>query len=92
MTDTRVIDSLDSKHMMSIIMFLGDNGPSRRIDIYEGVSRNSNMPLKIRTLIDLGLVEMVGPIDRPAFSLTPAGSSVAEHLSCIESAIAGTKN
>lgn len=50
------------------------------------------MPLKIRTLIDLGLVEMVGPIDRPAFSLTPAGSSMAEHLSCIESAIAGTKN
>lgn len=29
MTGTRVIDSLDSRHMMSIIMFLGDNGPSR---------------------------------------------------------------
>lgn len=88
----RVIDSLDSRHLMSIIMFLGDNGPSRRTDIYEGVSRNANMPTKIGALIELGLVERGGTKDVPVFSLTPAGSAVADHLSSIESAICGTRN
>ena len=88
MSKHRTIDSLDSRHLMSIIMFLGDNGPSRRIDIYDGVSRNANMPSKIKALVDLGLVEPGGK-DNSVFALTTKGMTVAEHLSGIESAIHG---
>ena len=87
MSKHRIIDSLDSRHLVAIIMFLVDNGPSRRIDIYDGVSRNASMPSKIKALVDLGLVEQRN--DDTVFALTSKGMTVAEHLSGIESAIHG---
>lgn len=88
MRTERPIDSLDSKHMMSILLFLHDRGPSRRMDIYEGVSKNCNMPEKIRKLIELGLVEQNRTIGTTLFSLTNKGIQASEHLGSIESLIA----
>ena len=86
-TNERPIDLLSSKHTMSILMFLHDNGPSRRIDIYEGVSKNGNMPEKIQRLIELGLVRQDDNQWVSTFSLTLRGELASEYLGKIESVI-----
>ena len=49
----RPIDRLDSRHLLSIILCIGENGGCRKVDIYENVSWNTNMPKKIRELEDM---------------------------------------
>ena len=54
-SESRPIESLDSKHMMSLILYIHESGPCRRTEIYQYISRNGNMPQKIdvpRTIID----------------------------------------
>ena len=47
---------LEQRHMISILVFLDRNGQSMRTEIYNGVSTNPNMPKKIESLENLGLV------------------------------------
>ena len=49
------VTAFEEKHMISMLMFLGANGPSRKIDIYEGVSSNPRMPDKLNHLEEIGL-------------------------------------
>ena len=80
----RPIDSLDSKHMMSVILLIHEDGPCRRVDIYEKVSRNGNMPQKIDVMIERNIL-----IEKPNYNgsileLTESGHMIAEHLRGIE--------
>ena len=46
----------EEKHLINIMLYLITNGPSRKIDIYQGVSSNPRMPDKINSLESMGLV------------------------------------
>ena len=84
MPDHRPIDRLDKKHMMAVLLFLLENGPSNRMDIYNNVSRNSNMPKKLDELVALGLLDHEVTIRGSSMRLTERGFCVATGLSVIE--------
>ena len=44
------ISSLEEKHLMSMLMYLREKGPSRKTDIYDAVSTNPRMTLKVERL------------------------------------------
>ena len=83
----RPIGVLDPKHMMGIILFLHENGPSRKVDIYENVSRNANMPDKLEVLMDSGIIEATTSINGVTLTLTDSGTAVANMLLSIESVL-----
>ncbi len=83
----RPIDVLDSRHIMGIILYLHENGPSRRVDIYENVSRNANMPEKFDALMESGMVEQIGSVSGVTLGLTESGKAVANMLLSIESVL-----
>ncbi|WP_400201595.1 hypothetical protein [Candidatus Methanarcanum hacksteinii] len=85
--DGRPIESIDSRHMMSIILFIHENGPCRKMDIYQGVSRNASMPAKFQQMIDCGIMEVGRDDGCSVYSLTESGRKIAEHLECIEDLI-----
>ncbi len=83
--------ALEEKHMISVLMYLGANGPSRKIDIYEGVSSNPRMPDKLNHLEEMGLIsqEMDMTTRSTIVSLTPAGEQVASLFVAIDKCIQG---
>ena len=83
----RPIDVLDSRHIMSVILFLHENGPSRRVDIYENVSRNSNMPDKLEALMESGIILEIPTVAGITLALTDSGRAVANMLLSIESVL-----
>ena len=87
-TRERPIDHLSSKHMMSVILLIHESGPCRRVDIYDKVSRNGNMPQKLRQMVDYGILEEIYGINGSMFKLTDSGRKVAELLQRIEEIIA----
>ncbi len=82
----RPINVLESKHLLSILLFVNEHGPCRRVDIYENVSWNTNIPKKIAFLEEIGLLIMDGD-DRNSISLTESGRLVAFQLGIVESII-----
>ena len=80
----RGIDSLDQRHLMSIILFLHENGPSGKMEIYDAVSRNTSMPKRLGTLMELNILDSDGNL----FSLTEIGRDIAAKLSDIEDRLA----
>lgn len=56
------IQVLCDAHMIPMMMFLRENGPSTKTQIYSAVGRSANMPAKIDRLSEAGLVtvEVVG--------------------------------
>lgn len=85
--------AFEEKHMIATIMYLGANGPSRKIDIYEGVSSNPRMPDKLNHLEEIGLVtqEMDMVTRSTIVTLTPAGEQVASLFVAIDKCIEGIK-
>ena len=84
----RGIDSLDQRHLMSIILFLHENGPSGKMEIYEAVSKNANMPRRLESLVDMNLLEL----ENSRFHLTDVGRNVATRLSDIEGMLTSSTN
>ena len=80
----RPIDILDYRHVMSAILYIYENGPTKRSDVYMNVSRNSNMPDRINFLVDMGIVSEIVSIGGMRLSLTDVGIGIAEHLKGIE--------
>ena len=80
----RGIDSLDQRHLMSIILFLHENGPSGKMEIYDAVSRNASMPKRLGALMELNILDSDGDL----FSLTEIGRDIAAKLSDIEDRLA----
>ncbi|MFT0898267.1 hypothetical protein [Candidatus Methanoprimaticola sp. MG2] len=79
----------EEKHMISIILYLATNGPSRKIDIYEGVSSNPRMPDKLNALESTGLVvQYMDPVSRSTIvNLSDMGSQVADLLMSVDKLI-----
>ena len=84
MQEARPIERLDRRHMMSILLYLLENGTSIKTDIYNSISRNSNMSQKIDRMVDLGLVTTTLSVHGVYVDLTFKGSQVAMKLRSVE--------
>ncbi len=82
------IQVLCDMHVIPMLMFLRENGPSTKTAIYTAVDRSANMPAKIRRMEDAGLVtvDVVGISE--VVALTDLGGSVADVLLRIEGMMA----
>ena len=82
------IQVLCDSHTIPMLMFLQENGPARKTDIYGAVGRSANMPAKIQRMEDAGLVtvDVVGISE--VVALTDLGWSVADVLLRIEGMMA----
>jgi DNA-binding HxlR family transcriptional regulator len=80
---------LEERHVISILVFLQRNGQSKRIDLYNAVSTNPNMPKKIDRLESLGLVKQRREhcTHTTYVSLTPTGEEVVGLLRRMEDAM-----
>ena len=77
------LKAIEEKHMMSTLLYLHENGTCTKTKIYENVSRNPRMPIKLDVLEDCGLIEM----DRgnpTTITLTEKGECVASYGKMIE--------
>ena len=84
MPDDRPIDRLDNKHMMAVLLFLLENGPSNRTSIYNNTSRNSNMSRRLDELVEMGLLTFDVSYHGISMKLSDRGYSVARNLALIE--------
>ena len=84
--DNDGVTAFEEKHMISMLMFLGANGPSRKIDIYDGVSSNPRMPDKLNILEGMGLItQEVDSVTRSTIvSLTEPGEQIAGMIVAID--------
>ena len=87
MSNDRPIDRLDNRHMMSVLLYLLENGQCNRTSIYNSISRNSNMPQRLDRMVDLGLLTSSASIHGIFMDLTERGRYIAEHLALIERAL-----
>lgn len=80
------VSVFEEKHMISILKYLGSNGPSRKIDIYDNVSSNPRMPDKLNHLEEIGLINQnMDMTSRSTIvSLTLAGEQVASLFVAID--------
>lgn len=79
------ISALEEKHILSILLFLLENGVSKRMDIYENITRNPRVPDKLDRLEELGLIvqRTLYGSRRIDVELTETGVEVAKLLRCI---------
>ena len=84
---TYKISTLEEKHLMSMLMYLREKGPSRKTDIYDAVSTNPRMTLKVERLEAMGLIstEYNNALRSTGVALTEEGRQVAEHLAAVDS-------
>ena len=81
-------DVLESTRMVSMLLYLYENGESRRMEIYNAVGRNNRLPDKLDVLRDMGLVYYGGDNpNRSTIGLTDLGVHVASKLRDIDAAI-----
>jgi predicted transcriptional regulator len=77
------IRSLESKHILSTVLFLGEHGTATKTELYENVSKNPRMPDKLRELESLGLI--VIREGYPTYvELTSKGAEIYEVLKNVE--------
>ena len=78
------IQVLCDTHTIPMLMFLRENGPSTKTQIYSAVGRSANMPTKIDRLRKAGLVtvEVVGISE--VVGLTDVGDRIAEILADVD--------
>lgn len=90
--DATGVTALEEKHMISILIFLAVNGPSRKIDIYDGVSSNPRMPDKLNLLESIGLITQdLDAVTRSTIvTLTQSGEQVAGLLQSVDKCIKST--
>lgn len=83
MQDSEGARILEEKHMISTLLYLYEHGPSRKMDIYENVSKNPKMPDKLEKLEEYGLVNIIPDTEGRAtvvISLSDKGEKTAEIL------------
>ena len=76
------IRALCDAHAIPVILYLDENGPGTKTEVYAAVGRNANMPAKLRRLEAVGLLTME---HRPEWrstlvGLTETGARVARIL------------
>lgn len=75
---------LESRHVMSLLVFLRDKGPTNKMDIYESVARGPNMSEKLDALESMGILRMEKG-GKTMVSLTETGEEVADHFKVVMS-------
>ena len=75
-------------HTIQILMFLDENGPSCKTEIYSVVGRSATMPQKIASLAEAGLVVLRRKGISEEVELTELGSVVAGKLREIDAMMA----
>lgn len=90
MTSERAaIQVFEEKHNMEILVFLLENGPCPKTDLYRGVSTNPRMPVKLAMLESIGLVRLEPSERFTMVSLTEKGEAVGrKFFEAIEIAVA----
>lgn len=74
---------------MEILVFLLENGPCPKMDLYRGVSTNPRMPVKLAMLESIGLVRLEPSERFTMVSLTEKGEAVGrKFFEAIEIAVA----
>ena len=78
---------LEERHMISILMFLGENNGCTKSELYRGVSSNPRMPEKLDILESAGLLTQQSEAGSRAVRLflTEPGSKVCSELERINS-------
>ena len=86
MTYDGPISVLCDTHAIPILLYVGERGRCNKTDIYREVGRHANMPRKLETLADSGLIEMepVGDGRTTTVLLTDMGSRIVKLLRDIE--------
>ncbi|MGN0098782.1 MAG: hypothetical protein ACI38Y_05610 [Candidatus Methanomethylophilaceae archaeon] len=84
---TYAVSALEEKHLIGMLMYLRENGPSRKTDIYDAVSTNPRMTIKVERLEAMGLIntEFNNALRSTVVTLTEEGRQVAEHLASVDS-------
>ena len=77
-----VLDKLSSKHMLTTLLYVAKMSPVMKSDIYNDVSRCSNMAEKIDTLYSMGLINIYQAVRTKSniVVITERGRRVAETL------------
>ena len=79
------LDVIDSKHIMSILLFILRNGAVTKTVLYEKVCRNPNMPQKLEGLEEAGLIMQMGAGNRSTLiDLTTKGEKVARAIESLD--------
>ena len=82
---------LESSHMISLLIYLREMGPSTKMDIYRSVARGPNMSERLGTLESMGIIRMERS-GKTIVSLTETGEEVADHLRAVMYLIVGTED
>ena len=84
MTTEHPVQMLADTHIIPMLLFLYENGPSTKTEVYKAVGRSANMPAKIDRLRGAGLVtvEVVGISE--IVGLTDIGDRIAEILAEVD--------
>ncbi len=91
MTQELLINRIFSERNTSdTIMFLYLFGPKGKTEIYDAISRNPRMPMKLQMLEDYGLVRSYSDGGKKMMiGLTPKGNKFASALSDLEKIVGG---
>ena len=73
---------LESSHMMSLLIYLKEMGPTTKMDVYQYISRGPNMCNKLDTLESMGIIRME-KLGKTTISLTGKGETIADHLKAV---------
>lgn len=87
MTYDGPLSVLCDTHAIPILLYVGERGRCIKSDIYREVGRHANMPKKLESLKDSGLIEMESAGDGRTTTvfLTDTGDRVVKILRDIES-------
>ena len=84
MTTEHPIPMLADTHIIPMLLFLYENGPSPKTEVYKAVGRSANMPAKIDRLREAGLVTVETVRISEVVGLTDIGSRIARILADVD--------
>ena len=73
---------LESNHVMSLLIYLDEKGPTPKMDIYRYIARGPNMSDKLDALESMGIIRME-KTNKTLVSLTDRGGTMAGHLRAV---------
>lgn len=91
MTFDGPLSVLCDQHIIPILLYVEDRGICTKSDVYRNIGHHSNMPRKLESLADSGLIEMKSKGDgrTTMILLTDMGGRVVKLLRDIESILSG---
>lgn len=81
------LEILGSRNVIPMILFIRETDGCRKTDIYQNVSRNAKMPDYIRSLQEIGIVEISERKGSSMINLTDKGKTIADLLGQISELI-----